>query len=186
VRQDWSFERHDRLGFNFRMSPLQSALGLAQLERLDFLVAARCYIARHYEQVLKEEKCEWLVLPHVPEDSTHSYWSYVCKLDETLLGKNWREFRQAFISHGGDGLYSAWKPVHLEPIFQTMAFYGSKEKSPNYDPRYKGAVKSYETGDCPVIEEMQPTLCQFKTSMQTLEKAEQQIEALQKTVRHFA
>ena len=40
-RQDWAFERHDRLGYNFRMSAPQAALGLAQLERLDYLVAAR-------------------------------------------------------------------------------------------------------------------------------------------------
>ena len=186
ARQDWAFERHDRLGFNFRMSPVQCALGMAQLERLDYLVAARRYIASHYERVLKEEKCEWLISPHVPAGSTHSYWTYVCKLNEKLLGRDWREFRKTFLSHGGDGLYSAWRPVHLEPIFQTMTFYGSKEKSPNYDPRYQGTVKSYQAGDCPVLEQMQPTLCQFKTSMQTLEKAERQVEALQRTIRYFA
>ena len=39
-RQDWNYKRHDRLGYNFRMSAVQAALGLAQLERLDYLVAA--------------------------------------------------------------------------------------------------------------------------------------------------
>jgi perosamine synthetase len=67
VRQDWSFERHDRLGYNFRMSAPQAALGLAQLERLDYLVAARRYIASQYEAVIREEECEWLVPPFVPE-----------------------------------------------------------------------------------------------------------------------
>ena len=36
-RQDWSYQRHDRLGYNFRMSAVQAALGLAQVERLDYL-----------------------------------------------------------------------------------------------------------------------------------------------------
>lgn len=186
VRQDWAFERHDRLGYNFRMSAMQSALALAQLERLDYLVAARRYIGWRYEQVIKEEKCEWLVPPFAPKERGHTYWTYVCKLDEKLLGVEWREFRKTFISKGGDGLYSAWRPVHLEPIFRTMAFFGSRERSPNLDPRYKGRVKSYQEGDCPVLEAMQPRLCQFKTSMQTIQKAEQQVEALRATIRHYA
>ena len=85
-RQDWGFHRHDRLGYNFRMSALLAALGLAQLERLDDLVAARRYIASQYEKVIQEEKGDWLILPYVPEESTHSYWTYTCKLDEAKIG----------------------------------------------------------------------------------------------------
>ena len=185
LRQDWAFERHDRLGYNFRMSAMQAALGLAQLERLDYLVAARIYIASRYQAVLRETKCAWLIPPVVPPDYTHSYWTYVCKLDEKRLGADWREFRKRFLAHGGDGLYSAWRPLHLEPIFQTMAFFGSRERSPNFDPRYKGSVKSYRVGDCPVFEGMQKILCLFKTSMQTLAKAEGQVEALRQTIKSF-
>lgn len=186
VRQDFDFERHDVMGYNFRMSAVQAALGLAQLERLDALVAARVYIAREYERVIEEEKCEWLVRPVTPEGSTHSYWTYVCKLDEEQAGVNWREFRRAFIANGGDGLYSAWKPIHLEPVFRDLNFYGHKEQAPNFDPRYKGTVKSYQAGDCPVCEEIQPRLCQFKTSMQTLEKTNEQIDALRTTIRQLS
>jgi perosamine synthetase len=186
VRQDIDFERHDRLGFNFRMSAMQAALALAQLERLDYLVAARRYIAARYEAVIREERCPWLIPPLVPAGSTHSYWTYACKLDEKLLGVDWREFRKTFIRHGGDGLYSAWVPVHREPIFRTMAFYGTPERSPNFDPRYKGKVKNYNEGDCPVIEKMQKYLCLFKTGMQSLEKVNAQAEALRATIRYYA
>ncbi len=184
-RQDWSFKRHDRLGYNFRMSAVQAALGLAQLERLDWLVAARCYIAMQYEAVIREEKCEWLTPPYVPEGRTHSYWCYPCKLDEEKLGADWREFRRTFIEHGGDGLYGSWSPVHLEPIFQTMAFYGAPERGPNFDPRYKGNVKSYNEGDCPNVEEFRKYLCLFKTGMQTLEKVNAQVDALRATIQHY-
>jgi len=186
VRQDWAFERHDFLGYNFRMSAMQAALGLAQLERLDYLVAARRYISSQYEAAIRGENCGWLVPPAVPEGCTHSYWTYVCKLDEELLGVDWREFRKVFLRHGGDGLYSAWMPLHREPIFRTMAFYGSRERSPNFDPRYKGKVKSYNEGDCPVIEDLQKRLCLFKTSMQTLDKVRAQVDALAATIRYFA
>jgi len=185
-RQDWSYLRHDRLGYNFRMSAPQAALGLAQLERLDWLVAARCFIASQYEAVIREEKCEWLIPPHVPAGRTHSYFCYPCKLDEGKLGVDWRHFRQTFIKKGGDGLYGLASPVHLEPIFQTMAFYGTRERAPHFDPRYKGKVKSYNEGDCPHAEEFRKYLCLFKTSGQTLEKVNREVEALRATIRYYA
>jgi len=185
-RQDWAFERHDRLGYNFRMSSPQAALGLAQLERLDYLVAARRYIAWQYEAVIREEKCEWLAPPPVPEGCTHSYWCYPCKLREDLLGVVWRQFRETFIQHGGDGLYGLWVPVHLEPIFQSMAFHGAPDRAPNADPRYRGRVKRYSVGDCPNVERFRKSLCLFKTGMQTLDKVNAQVDALRATIRHYA
>ena len=184
-RQDWQFERHDRMGYNFRMSAVQAALGLGQLERLDWLVAARCYIASQYEAVIRQEKCEWLIRPHVPEDRTHTYWCYPCKLDEQKLGVDWRQFRKTFISKGGDGLYGLWCPVHLEPIFQTMAFYGSPDRATNFDPRYKGTVKAYPEGLCPNVEAFRKHLCLFKTGMQSLDKICSQVDALRATIRHY-
>ncbi|MBN2311588.1 MAG: DegT/DnrJ/EryC1/StrS family aminotransferase [Candidatus Hydrogenedentes bacterium] len=185
VRQDWTYKRHDRMGYNFRMSAAQAAFGLGQLERLESLVAARQYIASQYEAAIREEKCEWLTPPYVPEGCTHSYWCYTCKLDEAMLGVDWRGFREAFIEHGGDGLYGLWTPVHLETIFQTMAFYGSKDRAPNFDPRYKGNVKRYNEGDCPNVEAYRKHLCLFKTGMQTLDKVNAQVDALRKTIRHY-
>ncbi len=186
TRQDWSFERHDRMGYNFRMSAPQAALGLAQLERLDYLVAARRYIAGQYETVIRDEKCEWLVPPHVPDGRTHSYWCYSCDLKEEVLGVDWRAFRKAFIRNGGDGLYGLWTPVHLEPVFRTMAFCGPRGRAPHLDPRYKGRVKGYQEGDCPNAETFRKSLCLFKTGMQTLDGVKAQVDALRSTIRYYA
>ena len=46
-------------------------------------------------------------------------------------------------------------------------------------------MKSYQRGDCPVAESIQPRLCAFKTGMQTLEAVEKQVEALRKAVRYY-
>ncbi|MEM7539611.1 MAG: DegT/DnrJ/EryC1/StrS family aminotransferase [Chloroflexota bacterium] len=184
-RQDWSFERHDAFGYNFRFSAPQAALGLAQLERLDYLVAARRYIATQYERVIREEKCEWLIPPYVPAGYTHAYWCYTCKLDEALLGVDWRTFRKTFIAHGGGGLYGLWCPVHLEPVFRELSFYGAPERSPNFDSRYYGTVRSYQAGDCPNVEAFRRVTCLFKTGMQSLDVVHQQAEALQATIRAF-
>ncbi len=176
-RQDWDYKRHDRMGYNFRMSSVQAALGMAQLQRLDYLVAARRYIAWRYETVIREEDCDWLIRPVVPEGSTHSCYIYACILDEQALGTDWRTFRKAFIERGADGLYGMWSPVHLEPIFQSMEFYGPPQRGPHFDSRYKGKVKSYNEGDCPNVEAFRKSLCLFKTSMQTLEKVEAEMQA---------
>jgi perosamine synthetase len=184
-RQDWNYKRHDRLGYNFRMSAVQAALGLAQLERLDYLVAARRWIASQYEAVIRETNCSWLIPPLVPPDTSHSCWCYACLLDEEVLGVDWRTVRQTYIKQGGDGLYGSWSPVHLEPIFQTMTFYGPPELSPHFDPRYKGSVKSYREGDCPNVETFRKRLFLFKTGMQTKEKVKRELEALRATIRHY-
>lgn len=184
-RQDWAFERHDRLGYNFRMSAPQAALGLAQLERLDDLVAARRYIASQYEAVIRDEHCEWLIPPHVPDGYVHSYWCYACRLDTDKLGVDWRTFRKTFIEHGGDGLYGVWCPVHLEPVFRNLNFYGPKERAPHYDPRYKGRVKGYKEGDCPNVEAFRTQMCLFKTGMQVWDNVRAQVDALQATIRYF-
>ncbi len=185
VRQDIDFERHDVMGYNFRMSAAQAALALAQLERLEALVAARVHIAQQYEQVLGEENCDWLIPPVVPDDCLHTYWTWVCKLDEEKAGVDWRTFRKTFLANGGDGLYSAWRPVHLEPVFRDLAFYGRPEQAPNHDPRYQGTVKSYQAGDCPTCETLQRRLCQFKTSMQTIDAVTTQVDALRATIREI-
>jgi perosamine synthetase len=186
VRQDWSYCRHDAMGYNFRMSAPQAALALGQLERLEYLVAARMYIAGQYEAIIRHEKCEWLIPPYAPEDCVHAYWCYACKLDEEKVGVDWRAFRNTYIEKGGDGLYGLWTPVHLEPVFQRLSFYGTPERAPNFDPRYKGSVKGYREGDCPNVEDYRKRLCLFKTGMQTLDKVDREFDALQATIRHYA
>jgi len=185
-RQDWSYERYDSLGYNFRMSAAQAAFGLAQLERLDYLVAARRYIAARYEQVIREQDCRWLVPPVVPKDMTHSYFIYACKLDEKAVGVDWRTWRRTFIEKGGDGLYGSALPTHMEPIFRSMTWHGTVERAPNFDPRYRGSVKQYPEGDYPNVESIYKTLCCFKTSMQTIESVEKQVDALRATIRHYS
>jgi len=71
-------------------------------------------------------------------------------------------------------------------VFCDLAFYARPNQAPNFDPRYQGNVKSYQQGDCPICESLQPRLCQFKTSMQTLEKIQSQVDSLRKTTRRLA
>lgn len=69
------------LGYNYRMTDLQGAIGLAQLSRLETFIRQRQKWAAWYRKALKDLK--WLIMPHVPEGFQHSYQSFVCYVDES-------------------------------------------------------------------------------------------------------
>jgi dTDP-4-amino-4,6-dideoxygalactose transaminase len=65
-----------RLGFNFRMTDIQGALGCAQMNRLDEILARRREIAARYDELLAD--VDFLQTPHVPDGYVHGYQAYVC------------------------------------------------------------------------------------------------------------
>lgn len=69
------------LGYNYRMTDLQGAVGLVQLSKLDQFIAERQKWAEFYSRELAEVK--WLRTPKVPEGYSHGWQSYVCVVDET-------------------------------------------------------------------------------------------------------
>lgn len=69
------------LGYNYRMTDLQGAVGLVQLGKLDALVAERRRWADLYERELAE--VPWLQTPRVPEGYEPNWQSYVCRVDES-------------------------------------------------------------------------------------------------------
>jgi dTDP-4-amino-4,6-dideoxygalactose transaminase len=66
----------DILGYNYRMTDLQGALGVVQMNRLASILDGRTRVAARYDQHLR--RLDWLRRPVVPEDCQHSYQSYVC------------------------------------------------------------------------------------------------------------
>jgi perosamine synthetase len=75
-------EDYEELGFNFRMTDLQAAVGRVQLAKLDAMVAERRALAQHYRQAL--ESVPGLFLPADPPYGTTNYQSYVVRLADDL------------------------------------------------------------------------------------------------------
>jgi dTDP-4-amino-4,6-dideoxygalactose transaminase len=71
---------YNLLGFNYRMTDLQGAVGLVQLSKMDRYIADRQRWAEYYERELAD--IPWLRTPKVPEGATHGWQSYVCFVDE--------------------------------------------------------------------------------------------------------
>lgn len=73
-----SFESYDELGYNYRMTDLQAAIGLEQLRRLDGMLARRRHLAARYTTELA--KVAWLQPPVEPAGCRHNYQSYMMRL----------------------------------------------------------------------------------------------------------
>lgn len=67
---------YDRLGYNYRMTDLQGAIGEVQMDRADWILAERRRVAAAYDERLAGR--DWLALPATPPGYTHGYQSYVC------------------------------------------------------------------------------------------------------------
>lgn len=71
-------ETYEEVGYNFRMTDIQAAIGSVQLERLPELLQRRRHLAARYDQALKP--LSWLETPHVPTNCLHNYQSYMVRL----------------------------------------------------------------------------------------------------------
>jgi perosamine synthetase len=67
---------YDELGFNYRLTDLQAAIGCAQLDRAEHILEQRRHRARIYDRELAS--LEWLRTPRVPSHMEHGYQAYVC------------------------------------------------------------------------------------------------------------
>lgn len=72
-------------GYNYRMTDVQGAMGLAQVEKLDFIIEEKRKGAFVYNELISKELPEFII-PVEPDGFLHTYQSYVCMLDEKRLG----------------------------------------------------------------------------------------------------
>ncbi|MGH7318230.1 MAG: DegT/DnrJ/EryC1/StrS family aminotransferase [Candidatus Rokuibacteriota bacterium] len=76
----FTLPEYDEVGFNYRMTDLQAALGIVQLAKADRLIAARQRLAQRYTEAFGD--FEGLATPVVPPGCVHTYQSYVCLVGE--------------------------------------------------------------------------------------------------------
>lgn len=76
---------YNELGFNYRMTDIQGAVGLAQIEKFDYILEKRREKAARYDEMLSR-RCPFLKTPHVPAGYYHTYQSYVTMVDYAALG----------------------------------------------------------------------------------------------------
>ncbi len=133
--------RADILGWGYRMTELEAALGMAQLKKLDHLNGWRIELADYLSAALAG--IDGLTPPLVPEYVKHVYFAYPVKYDAARLGISRDLFIKALQTEGipfGGGYV---RPLYLNPIYH---------QNKPFIYRYFGQNVSYEAGLCPVTE----------------------------------
>ncbi len=128
----WYYEQH-MLGFNYRMTDLQAALGISQLDRLDEWIATRNRLAREYGAALTGLP---LTLPRVAADRMSAFHLYVIQLNDAA-----NISRRAFVDgmHAkGIGVNVHYIPIHWQPDFQARGF--QRGQFPASEDYYSRAV----------------------------------------------
>jgi perosamine synthetase len=105
---------HDELGWNYRMSSLQAAVGLAQFEKLDAHIARKRELGRRYESLLRGVPGIELA-PVAMSYAENVYWVFGVMLDDSLpFGAD--EFR-AMLAEAGVSARPFFWPMHEQPVF---------------------------------------------------------------------
>lgn len=129
----WYYQQID-LGFNYRMTELQAALGVSQMERLDRYIARRHQLAERYNDLLSTLP---LVLPWQHPDSYSGLHLYVIRLQLEKIGKSHREVFEA-LREAGIGVNLHYIPIYTQPHYARMGFVPSD--FPHSQQYYREAI----------------------------------------------
>lgn len=119
----WSYEMQE-LGYNYRLTDLQCALGLSQLERLDAFIARRQEMVARYNAAFAD--LPWLQVPRLrdPRDAATTSWHlYTVQIDFAAVRRSRPAVMQA-LRDAGVGSQVLYIPVHLQPWYRRTYGYG--------------------------------------------------------------
>ena len=108
----WFYEQKI-LGFNYRMSDINAALGLSQLEKIDVYINKRRKLASRYNEKINHEN---IVLPYQDKDCYSSFHLYVIKINLKGVKKTRQEIFDYFISHG-IAFNLHYIPIYKQPFY---------------------------------------------------------------------
>lgn len=103
---------HGRVGFNYRLTNVQAAIGCAQLERLAEFVATKRRIADRYRSELSD--VAGIRLPAEAPWAASSWWLYTVRIDPAIFGCDSRALIR-YLSDRGIQTRPLWQPLHMSP-----------------------------------------------------------------------
>jgi dTDP-4-amino-4,6-dideoxygalactose transaminase len=134
------------VGYNFRLTELSAAVGVAQLSRGDEIIEERCRLAEALTAAA--QGVSGFTPPKVREGCTHTYYGWTAKVDEEILGVSRALLSRALEAEGFVNSTAYVAPLYLLPVFQKRIAIG-RDGWP-----FTLTDRSYERGMCPVTERM--------------------------------
>jgi UDP-4-amino-4,6-dideoxy-N-acetyl-beta-L-altrosamine transaminase len=113
----WYYEQVE-LGFNYRITDIQAALGLSQLSKLDGFLARRRELAARYQALLADLP---LTLPTAQADAQSAWHLYVVRVQTERVSLSHRQIFEA-LREAGIGVNVHYIPVHLQPYYRALGF----------------------------------------------------------------
>ena len=129
----WHYQQID-LGFNYRLTDIQAALGLSQLNRIDAFVSNRHRLASRYDELLESFPLD---RPWQNPECHSAFHLYPIKLNLKAVLKGRKAVYDAMRS-SGIGVNVHYIPVHLQPYYQRLGF--RKGDFPNAESYYDAAL----------------------------------------------
>lgn len=113
--------QHSTYGYNYRLSNICAAIGLAQLQVLDERVDRRRMIFSRYKEALSQPGIQFM-----PEPLGHrsSRWLTVLTFDALVLGVSREDIRRKLLEHQIESR-PLWKPMHMQPLYAGSQYHGS-------------------------------------------------------------
>lgn len=113
----WYYQQVE-LGFNYRMTDMQAALGLSQLNKLDGFLARRRQLVARYHTLLADLP---LTLPTAQAEADSAWHLYVVRLQTDLIALSHRQVFEG-LRGAGIGVNVHYIPVHLQPYYRDLGF----------------------------------------------------------------
>ena len=117
---------HKEIGYNFRMTNLQAALGLAQFEQIERFIKNRRENAFYYKRLLAD--ISGLILPIERKDSKNVYWMFGILIARGF-GITREKLRQRLLEKGIE-TRNFFIPMHQQPVIKKMGFVSKKDSYP--------------------------------------------------------
>ena len=113
----WYYQQVD-LGYNYRMTEMQAALGFSQMDRVDEFVARRRYLVSRYNDLLADLPIK---TPYVAGNTKPSWHLYIARVDFEKAGLTKKELF-AKMKEKGIVLNLHYIPVHTQPYYESLGF----------------------------------------------------------------